>query len=270
MEESSSQESTPESTFIVVELRRALAQIRRWARERRVRLICAALLGVMSLQMLGVASRKSISTDEIVHIPAGYYHLVVGDFQFLNLHPPVPMMIGALPLLFIQPGEVSAVERQKIPRDNNFVFVISERFWTSNDSFFRTVSFWTRIPMIAFTVLFGIVIFLFTRRLFGERAGMISLALFTLEPTMLAHGPLVHTDVTSAFALLLLAYAFYVYVSGPSLRRALWLGGATGLAPLMKFSMVAVAPLAILGVVVLLVFPSQLKLNRREAFTHAA
>jgi 4-amino-4-deoxy-L-arabinose transferase-like glycosyltransferase len=76
--------------------------------------------------------------------------------------------------------------------------------------------------------------------------------------------------MTSAFALLLLAYAFYGYVSGPSLRRALLLGGATGLAPLMKFSMVAVAPLAILGVVVLLVFPSRLKLNRRDAFAQAA
>jgi 4-amino-4-deoxy-L-arabinose transferase-like glycosyltransferase len=270
MEESSSQEATPEAMFVVIKPRQALAKVRRWARARCVRLICVALLGVMSLQMLAAASRKSISTDELVHIPAGYYHLVVGDFQFLNLHPPVPMMIGALPLLFIQPGEVSAIEQKKIPRDDNFVFVVSERFWTPNDSLFRTVSFWTRIPMIAFTVLFGIVIFQFARRLFGERAGVISLALFTLEPTVLAHGPLVHTDMTSAFALLLLAYGFYVYVSGPSLQRALWLGGATGLAPLMKFSMVAVAPLAILGVVVLLVFPSRLKLNRRDAFAHAA
>ncbi len=270
MEESSSQEATPEAMFVDLEPRQALAKARRWARARCVQLICAALLGVMSLQMLAAASRKSISTDEVVHIPAGYYHLVGGDFQFLNLHPPVPMMIGALPLLFIQPGEVSAIEQKKIPRDDNFVFVVSERFWTPNNSLFRTVSFWTRIPMIAFTMLFGIVIFLFARRLFGERAGVISLALFTLEPTVLAHGPLVHTDMTSAFALLLLAYAFHVYVSGPSLRRALWLGGATGLAPLMKFSMVAVAPLAILGVVVLLVFPSRLKLNRKVAFAHAA
>src|SRR4029077_1780881 len=97
-----------------------------------------------------------------------------------------------------------------------------------------------------------------------------ALALFTLEPTVLAHGPLVHTDMTSAFAFLLLAYTFYGYVSLPSLRRALLLGGATGLAPLMKFSMVAVAPLAILGIVALLVFPARLKLSRKQALAHAA
>jgi 4-amino-4-deoxy-L-arabinose transferase-like glycosyltransferase len=270
LEESLNQEATPEARFVVVEPRQALAKARRWARANWAKLICAGLLGVMSLQMLVAASGKSITTDELVHIPAGYYHLVVGDFQFLNQHPPVPMMIGALPLLFIQPGEVSAAEQQTIPRDKDFVFAVSQRFWTPNDSFFRTVSFWTRIPMVAFTILFGVVIFLFARRLFGETAGVLSLALFTLEPTVLAHGPLVHTDMTSAFAFVLLAYAFYAYVSRPSLRRALLLGGATGLAPLMKFSMVAVAPIALIGIIALLVFPERLNLTRKQALAHAA
>jgi 4-amino-4-deoxy-L-arabinose transferase-like glycosyltransferase len=270
MDESLSQATTPEAGTTAVAPRRPLAQVLNWARARGARLICAALLGVMSVQMLAAVSHKSITTDEVVHIPAGYYHLVVGDFQFLNQHPPVSMILGALPLLFMQPGEMSEAERQKVPRDDAFVFVVSQRLWTPNDSFYHRVSFWTRIPMIALTVLFGIVIFLFARRLFGERAGVIALALFTLEPTVLAHGPLVHTDMTSAFALLLLAYAVHVYVSAPSLRRAACLGAALGLAPLMKFSMVAIAPLAVLGVAVLLVVPSRLKLTRRAAFAHAA
>jgi hypothetical protein len=240
-----------------------------WARARRAWLICVLLLGIMSVQMLAAVSRKSITTDEVVHIPAGYYHLAVGDFQFLNQHPPVSMMIGAVPLLFMHPGEMSEAERQKIPRDDAFVFVLSQRFWMPNDGFYHKVAFWTRIPMIAFTVLFGIVIFLFARRLFSERAAVIAVALFTLEPTVLAHGPLVHTDMTSAFSLLLLAYAVYAYASGPSLRRALCLGAAVGLAPLMKFSMVALAPLVVLGVAVLLAFPARLKLTRRTALAHA-
>lgn len=269
MDESLSQATTPEAGTIVVAPRKPLAPMLNWVRARRARLICAALLGIMSAQMLVAVSHKSISTDEVVHIPAGYYHLVLGDFQFLNQHPPVSMMIGALPLLFMQPGEMSEAELQKIPRDDAFVFVVSQRFWTPNDSFYQRVAFLTRVPMIAFTVLFGIVIFLFARRLFGERAGLIAVALFTLEPTVLAHGPLVHTDMTSAFGLLLLAYAVYVYASDPALRRAVYAGAALGLAPLMKFSMVAVAPLAVLGLAALLVFPARLRLTRRAAFAHA-
>jgi 4-amino-4-deoxy-L-arabinose transferase-like glycosyltransferase len=265
-----SQLTTPEPKTVTTWPRRTPAAALRWARNHRAKLICAALLGVMSVQLLAAVSRKSITTDEVVHIPAGYYHLVVGDFQFLNQHPPVSMMIGVLPLLFIPPGEMSATELQKVPRDDAFVFVVSQRFWTPNDSFYRAASFWTRIPMIAFTVLFGLVIFHFARRLFGERAGVIAVALFTVEPTVLAHAPLVHTDMTSAFALLLLAYATYVYLSGPTLRRAIYLGAATGLAPLMKFSMVAIAPLAVLGLALLLVFPARLQLTRRAALAQAA
>src|SRR5258705_4539530 len=267
MDESLSQPTTPEPE---TRPRRSPAPVLRWARSHRAKLICAALLGVMSVQLLAAVSRKSITTDEVVHIPAGYYHLVVGDFQFLNQHPPVSMMIGTLPLLLIQPGEMSATELQKVPRDDAFVFVVSQRFWSPNDSFYRAASFWTRIPLIAFTVLFGLLIFHFAKRLFGERAGVIAVALFTLEPTVLAHAPLVHTDMTSAFALLLLAYATYVYLSGPTLRRAIYLGAATGLAPLMKFSMVAIAPLAVLGLALLLVFPARLQLTRRAALAQAA
>jgi 4-amino-4-deoxy-L-arabinose transferase-like glycosyltransferase len=259
MEESLSQEQQPD----------IFARVLRWARARRVGLICAALLSVMSLQMLTAAAHKSISTDEVVHIPAGYYHLAHGDFQFLNLHPPVPMMIGALPLLFMQPGEMSEAERQQIPRDDAYVFAVSARFWTPNRTFFQAASFWTRAPMVAFSVLFGVVLFLFARRLFGATAAGISLALFTLEPTVLAHGPLVHTDMTSAFGLLLLAYACCVYFSGPSPRRAAWLGAALGLGPLMKFSMVALAPLAVVGIIALVAFPARLKLKRRDAFQDA-
>jgi 4-amino-4-deoxy-L-arabinose transferase-like glycosyltransferase len=270
MEESLSQAADPEVRPAVAAPRRSSASVRGWARAHRAGLICALLLGIMSVQMLAAVSRKSITTDEVVHIPAGYYHLVVGDFQFLNQHPPVSMMIGAAPVLFMHPGEMSQAELQTIPRDDAFVFVVSQRFWMPNDDFYHAAAFWTRVPMIAFTVLFGVVIFLFGRRLFGERAAMIAVALFTLEPTVLAHGPLVHTDMTSAFSLLLLAYAVYAYVAGASVRRAVCLGAAVGLAPLMKFSMVALAPLVLLGVAVLLIFPARLRLTRRAAFTHAA
>ena len=227
MDESLSQAADPEARPTVTAPRRTVAAVWAWARARRAGLICALLLGIMSVQMLAAVSRKSISTDEVVHIPAGYYHLVLGDFQFLNQHPPVSMMIGALPLLFMNPGEMSEAERQKIPRDDSFVFVLSQSFWMPNNAFYHRVAFWTRIPMIAFTLLFGVVIFLFARRLFGERAGVIAVALFTLEPTVLAHGPLVHTDMTSAFSLLLLAFAVHVYVSGASLRRAALLGSSS-------------------------------------------
>ncbi|MDQ3665531.1 MAG: glycosyltransferase family 39 protein [Acidobacteriota bacterium] len=270
MDQSLSQKTTKETNVKVFEPRHLLAAVLLWARARRAGLLAGALLGAMSLQMLAVISHKSITTDEIVHIPAGYYHLVVGDFQYLNPHPPTAMMLGALPLLFIQPNELPEDIRRKARLDGSFDLLAADHFWAANNSFFQSISFWTRVPAIALTVLLGVVIFYIARKLFGDVAAVISIGLYTLEPTVLAHGRILHTDVPSALGLLLFCFALYVYTSAPSLHHALWLGVATGLAPLTKFSMVALAPLVVLGALALVVFPSRLRLNRRAALGHVA
>src|SRR6266478_2741606 len=102
MDESLNQEF---ATSFVFEPRRTLAQALRRAWARRAEVLCAALLFGMSLQMFAVIARKNITNDEIVHIPAGYYHLVNGEFQLNNEHPPLVKMWAALPLLLIQPNE---------------------------------------------------------------------------------------------------------------------------------------------------------------------
>ena len=66
MDESLSQPTTPEPETVTVEPRRTPAPVLRWARSHRAKLICAALLGVMSVQLLAAISRKSITTDEVV------------------------------------------------------------------------------------------------------------------------------------------------------------------------------------------------------------
>src|SRR2546423_631233 len=228
MAEPVNQTSAADSADIQLDLPRALTMTRTWIVANAAELGCALMLTLMTVQMFALISRKSISTDEIVHVPAGYYHLVVGDFQYLNPHPPPPMMLSALPLLFIQPNEPKAELLQKAPRDEGFIAFGAAQFWAVNNSFFPSISFWTRVPMIALTALLGVVIFSFARKLFGGVAAVISVAFFTLEPTILAHGRIIHTDLPSALGLLLFCFALYAYTSATSLRRAVWLGAATG------------------------------------------
>src|SRR6266566_2207797 len=92
----------------------AFSAIKRLLAVRKTEAICAALLLLMAANLLASISRKSITNDEIVHIPAGYYHLVAGQFQLNNEHPPLVKMWAALPLLLIQPNEAppTAAEQQ--------------------------------------------------------------------------------------------------------------------------------------------------------------
>ena len=58
-------------------------------------LISAGLLLIMAINLLTVVARKSITIDETLVIPAGYYHITEGAFQLAHEHPPLPQLLGA-------------------------------------------------------------------------------------------------------------------------------------------------------------------------------
>src|SRR5215203_7038248 len=76
---------------------------------RRAGVLCVALLTLMGAQMLGVIRQKSITVDEWVLIPAGFYHLTAGDYRPVNEHPPVAKLLAAAPLVALG-AEAPAVE----------------------------------------------------------------------------------------------------------------------------------------------------------------
>jgi hypothetical protein len=242
MDESLNQDIATKADFLVIQPRRALVNALRWARAHLAELLCAALLTVMSLQMLFVISRKSITVDEIVMIPSAYYHLAAGDFRFVNEHPPLAKLLAAIPFLFIQPNEGKPQESGAATISYEKKWAYQADFWDRNPTIFQTISFWTRVPMIILTIGLGLLIFRFTRELFGARAAVLAVALFSHEPTVLAHGRVVQTDIPAAFGYLLLFMALYHYAKSRTWRRAAWLGGAAGIAILAKFSMLLVGP----------------------------
>lgn len=248
----------------------AFAKARRLITVRRAEAICAVLLLLMAANLFASLSRKSITNDEIVHIPAGYYHLVAGDFQLNNEHPPLVKMWAALPLLFIQPNEAppTAAEMQGIYTELTWSY--DQRFWQNNKQLFETISFWARAMMIVVTVGFGALIFSLARDLFGERIGVLAVALYSLEPTVLAHGRIVHTDLPAALAFLLFFIVLRNYLKARTLRRALVLGMTIGLALVTKFSLIVLLPLLACLVLAALAFAPRLQESRKKILLHAA
>src|SRR5437762_7801212 len=220
MDESFSQKPVPETDFLVVQPRLALVRALRWAHIRRAELLSGALLAVMSLQMLAVISRKGISIDEIAMIPAAYYHLAAGNFQLVNEHPPLAKIIAAIPLLFVQPNEARPDQITAEPNSNDAKWAYQQSFWANNTARFESISFWARVPMIALAVAPGLLIFRFARKLFGARAAVLAVALYSFEPTVLAHGRVVQTDIPAAFGYLLFFMVLYHYAEKETWRRA--------------------------------------------------
>lgn len=212
------------TTLLVFEPRRFLSLSLAFVRSHAAEFTSGALLALMGLQMFAVIWRKSITVDELVMIPSAYYHLVDSDFQLVNEHPPLSKLVAATPLLFVQPNEQGE----------------HAAFWDYNEKKYPSIAFWSRAGMIVLTLTLGVLIFIFARSLFGPRAAVLAVALFSLEPTMLAHGRVVQTDVPAAFGYLLFFMALYWYSSATTWRRAVFLGAAAGVALLAKFSMLLI------------------------------
>jgi hypothetical protein len=236
--------------------------IRRALAGRRGETLCAlVLLAFMATNLVTVISRKSITTDEIVLIPAAYAYVTGGDTQLVHEHPPLVKLLAGLPLPFFAPPlKMLPAEGGAPPRTVAQMATRVGRLWEDNHAAVERLSFVARLPMIALTLALGALVFVFARELFGGRAALLALALFSVEPTVLAHGRVVQTDIAAAFGYLLLTRALYRYaLVAPSWRRALWIGAAAALSLLAKFSMLLVAP------VVAAFFAVMLWRARREA-----
>lgn len=213
----------------------------RWSRHKFA-ILAGVILLLMAVNLISVTARKSITTDEIVLIPAAYYHLVDDKVNLIGQHPPFCKFLAGLPLLFIQPNEwkPEKVDPAGRAEQNEWGFV--QHFWADNRAQFELICLWSRLPMIALTLALGLLIFVFARDLLGPRAAALAVALFAFEPTILAHGKIVQTDIPAAFGLLLSTYAFWKYIRAPGWKAACGLGAAVAVALLAKYSMLLVVP----------------------------
>ena len=243
-----------------------MAALRR-LRARWAEACCALALVVMAVNLLAILPQKTITVDEFVHIPAGYAGISRGDFRPNNEHPPLAKLWAAVPLLALGthtppdlPAESSAQRTMNTAR----------YFWEENAADFAAITFWARVPMIALTLVLGTLIFFVTRRAFGPRAAALAITLFSLEPTVLAHGRIVHTDIAAALAYLAAWIALYAYLGRPTPPRAALLGLIVGAACATKYSLVILGPVVALALLGLLAVAPRRGLTRRAPFAHAA
>ncbi|MBV8856265.1 MAG: glycosyltransferase family 39 protein [Acidobacteria bacterium] len=229
-------------------------------------MLCVALLALMGAQMLSVIRQKSITVDEWVLIPAGFYHLTAGDYRPVNEHPPVAKILGAAPLVALG-AEAPAIEEGA--HDYGYFLGKFDEFWRVNAWRLDYLCFWARVPAVVLTLCLGALVFVFTRRHWGARAALFAVALFTLEPTVLAHGRVVQTDVPSALALLVFAFALRGYLKTPDVGRAAGVGAAAGFAAVTKFSMVALGPVLCVVCAALFVFAPRKGLSRARVAAQA-
>lgn len=157
------------------------------------KITAAVLLLFFLISGLYYAATNSITSDEKTHITVGYINLKFHDYRFNIEHPPLVKQLAALPLLFVKLNFPFEIYRVSVPDDivkiqNAFLYKIG------NDLDFML--FLSRIPNILISLMLGLFIYLYSKKINGIFAAFISLLLFALSPLFLAHSSLVTMDTT--------------------------------------------------------------------------
>ena len=208
---------------------------------QRLHWIAVVVLIFILLGQLAFSIRRESQTwDEACHIIAGYLSWKNLDFGVNPEHPPLVKFVATAPLLPLS-------LHTPVPQGRNFkvdAFLDGRAFLYSNDA--DMILFRTRMAASLFTVLLALLVFLAAREMFGNMAAFLALILMVFEPSMLAHGALVTTDMGIACCIFAAVYAFYRYVKRPSRWRLVIVGIATGAALAAKHSGILLFPILIL------------------------
>jgi hypothetical protein len=150
------------------------------------------LLSYWSLAVTAVRD-KCATFDEGHFLAGGYCFWAFNDYRFASFEGPLPQRVAALPLLWNKP-QCPDVHDTNIYNSFRFGHDFLFRVGNDADQLLRR----TRPAAALLSTLLGLLVFLWSKRLFGYPGGLISLVLFTFCPTMLANGPLLKADMASA------------------------------------------------------------------------
>jgi len=206
-------------------------------------LILHFLLGVSAVR------NKSMTFDEGVHMLGGMSYWVANDY---HLHPENgnwSQRLAALPLWL---GGYSFVPTSGEAWDSANLWELSDAFLFDSGNDLDTMLARAR-PMIGLaSVGLGLLVYLWSRGLFGAVGGLVSLTLYTFSPAMLANGFLATSDLLASFFFLASMGAVWRVLGRVSLLNLLAASVSIAGLLLSKMSGVLIVPMA--GVLLLLRF----------------
>lgn len=174
-----------------------------------------------------------VTHDEIWHLPAGVWNLREGRFDVERLNPPLTRMWSAIPLVA---GQVS-VDQRVIGTD------MGKQFVEDHPTNFLYWYQWGRIFNIAWSLATGVLVFLWSRRLWGPVPGLVSLLLYVTCPNIVAHASLVTPDLGGTFGFVSTLFVVTWWCERPAWDRVIIWGVLLGMAEAAKFTSLLLYPL---------------------------
>ncbi|MBC6462865.1 ArnT family glycosyltransferase [Actinomadura sp. HBU206391] len=227
---------TPASAGVSSNRFEALRRHRRWL----FALVVVALLAEMAIAMVTTAVQQTPTTDEPVYMGAAAVYLRQHSLRYNPEHPPLGKLVIGSGLAWADPRLDSSYAGSQESVGRHLLYE------SGNDA--GRLMLWARLPMIAVTLLFGLVVFAFARDLVGSAGGSVALALYAFSPDIIAHGSLATLDVLAAGLLLTAVWLLWRARQRPLLYLPL-AGVAVGAAMATRMSALQAVPVLLVLVI---------------------
>lgn len=210
--------------------------------------ICLSLLlAVGVLRIVSTYHVFNATIDEASHIAGGIEWWDTGKYTLETKHTPLARVSVAL-------GPYLAGVRWMGFKKWQDTFPIL----SSTGNYWHNLTL-GRIGVLPYFIIATLVVFFWTRRLFGVTAAVLAAAVFTQLPTILAHSSVATTDVALTAMFCWSLYSFTLWLRDPNVRTAAQFGVATGLALGTKLSTVVFLPACAVPIIVMYAMSGQRK-----------
>jgi hypothetical protein len=202
------------------------------------RLAVAAIVLVALAAVVHSWTVFSQVVDEPAHVAAGVEWLDAGTYALDRQHPPLARIFSGIgPML----RGATYVPRGHWTFTGNAILY-------GNGSYVATLAS-ARAGTLVFFLLACAIVYVWTRKLYGEGAAIAALLLFATQPAVIAHAALATTDMAAAATVLAALFALHAWMERSTTGRAALLGVAIAAALTAKFSAVVFLPAAFVAVV---------------------
>ncbi|MBT3378071.1 MAG: hypothetical protein HN742_39865 [Lentisphaerae bacterium] len=205
---------------------------------RDVGLLVVALAAMASVAIVA-GGKRTATIDEFHHLPAGCLTLKTGEFFMHPKSPPLARCWSALPAMVMK-AEVPTedVWRELAPGWGPWMY--GTAFWMRNRKNYDSFFWWGRCLNMLWLVPLAFSLFCWAFHLYGRGAAWLTVLLMMTAPSLLAHAPLVTTDLAATSAWL--SATFLAWKASTAERHQMvWGAGAgvaLGIGMLAKFSLV--------------------------------
>ena len=203
--------------------------------------VVVSLLAAHAVFSFSAMLGASATFDENLHIAAGLSYWKFDDYRLQPENGNLPQRWCALPLVAMGCTFPDDEARWRI--SDGYGLGQKLLYGGANDP--RTVLAAARAMSVVWSTALCLVVFLWSRSLFGFGGGLLSLGLAAFWPALVAHGPLATSDACGALFFTLATWALWNLLQEVSPATLALACGSVGLAAIAKHSSVLLAPLAL-------------------------